>query len=226
MMKTETKTKETKGKLFSFRFFPIDMSRMVASPCQIAFRMKRYHVSGEPYRRKLRGGAILAANHLSFSDPFLISSCFWYRRVFYLAAEVVMKGRLRSWLLKGTGCIKIDRNISDLEAIKKSVALLKDGRCLAVFPQGEVVRGESEVSVKSGAVLIALQAGVPIVPMYSLKRKHWYERKRIVIADPIYCGDYVKKKIPSMKDIEAASNALQEAMSRCQAVCEKLEAEK
>lgn len=215
-----------KGRLFSFRFLPIDMSRIVASPCQLAFRIKKYHVSGEPYRRKLRGGAILAANHLSFSDPFLISSTFWYRRVFYLAAEVVMQGKLRSFLLKGTGCIKIDRNISDLEAIKKSVALLKDGRCLAVFPQGTVVRGEEQVSVKSGAVLIALQAGVPIVPMYSLKRKHWYERKRMVIGDPIDPRDYISKKIPSMKDIEAASNALQEALEACQALCEKLEAEK
>ena len=220
--------KETskKGRLFSFRFLPIDMSRVAASPCQLAFRIKKYHVSGEPYRHTLRGGAILAANHLSFSDPFLISSTFWYRRVFYLAAEVVMQGKLRSFLLKGTGCIKIDRNISDLEAIKKSVALLKDGRCLAVFPQGTVVRGEEQVSVKSGAVLIALQAGVPIVPMYSLKRKHWYQRKRMVIGDPIDPRNYITKKIPSMKDIEAVSNALQEALADCQALCEKLEAEK
>lgn len=217
---------KTKGRLFSFRFLPIDLSRIVASPCQLAFRIKKYHVSGQPYRHTLKGGAILAANHLSFSDPFLISSTFWYRRVFYLAAEVVMQGKLRSFLLRGTGCIKIDRNISDLEAIKKSVALLKDGRCLAIFPQGTVVRGEEEVSVKSGAVLIALQAGVPIVPMYSLKRKHWYNRKRMVIADPIYPSDYVKKKIPSMKDIAAVSQALQESLRRCQELCEKLEAEK
>ena len=216
---------KTKGRLFSFRFLPIDLSRIVASPCQLAFRLKKYHVSGEPYRHSLKGGAILAANHLSFSDPFLISSTFWYRRVFYLAAEVVMQGKLRSFLLRGTGCIKIDRNISDLEAIKKSVALLKDGRCLAVFPQGTVVRGEEEVSVKSGAVLIALQAGVPIIPMYSLKRKHWYNRKRMVIADPIYPSDYVTKKIPSMKDIAAVSRALQESLGRCQELCEKLEAE-
>ena len=217
---------KTKGRLFSFRFLPIDLSRIVASPCQLAFRIKKYHVSGQPYRHTLKGGAILAANHLSFSDPFLISSTFWYRRVFYLAAEVVMQGKLRSFLLRGTGCIKIDRNISDLEAIKKSVALLKDGRCLAIFPQGTVVRGEEEVSVKSGAVLIALQAGVPIVPMYSLKRKHWYNRKRMVIADPIYPSDYVKKKVPSMKDIAAVSEALQESLRRCQELCEKLEAEK
>lgn len=217
---------KTKGRLFSFRFLPIDLSRIVASPCQLAFRIKKYHVSGQPYRGTLKGGAILAANHLSFSDPFLISSTFWYRRVFYLAAEVVMQGKLRSFLLRGTGCIKIDRNISDLEAIKKSVALLKDGRCLAIFPQGTVVRGEEEVNVKSGAVLIALQAGVPIVPMYSLKRKHWYNRKRMVIGDPIYPSDYVKKKVPSMKDIAAVSEALQESLRRCQELCEKLEAEK
>ena len=214
------------SKVFDIKHFPMDIGRIICSVLVPVFRVKRLTPSGEKYKGRLRGGAVIAANHRSFADPFILGVTFWYRRVFYLAAEVVMQGKLRSFLLRGTGCIKIDRNISDLEAIKKSVALLKDGRCLAVFPQGTVVRGEEEVSVKSGAVLIALQAGVPIIPMYSLKRKHWYNRKRMVIADPIYPSDYVTKKIPSMKDIAAVSQALQESLRRCQELCEKLEAEK
>lgn len=212
----------SKGKYFSFRLIPYDISRTVVNCFDVAYRMKRIHVSGRRYKEKLRDGAILAMNHTGFTDPFVTSICFWYRRVFFLAAETVMQGKLRSLLLKGTGCVRIDRNISDLEAIKKCVQLLKDGRMLTVFPQGGLTNQEEDVKVKSGAVLMALQAGVPIVPMYSLKREHWYERKIVVVADPIDCRDYVTKKIPSMKDIERVSDALRQSMQQCREVCERM----
>lgn len=212
----------SKGKYFNFRLIPYDISRVVVNCFNVGYRMKRVHVSGRRYKEKLRGGAILAMNHTGFGDPFVTSVCFWYRRVFFLAAETVMQGKLRTLLLKGTGCIRIDRNISDLEAVKKCVQLLRDGRMLTVFPQGGLTDGEEDVKVKSGAVLMALQAGVPIVPMYSLKREHWYERKVVVVADPIDCRDYITKKIPSMKDIERVSHALRESMEQCKEVCERM----
>lgn len=212
---------EKKGKLFQWKLIPYDLSHFVGNLTAIAFRMKRLHVSGERYRGRIRGGAIFAMNHVGFSDPFVVSVCFWYRRVFYLAAEAVMKGKLRSLLLRGTGCIKIDRNISDLEAVKKCIGILKEGRTLAVFPQGSVTGEEEAVQIKSGAILMALQAGVPIIPMYSPRREHWYQRKVVVIGDAIDCGEFVTKKIPSMKNIEAASHALQQAMQSCREVCER-----
>lgn len=211
-----------KKKAFDLRLLPYDLSKLALNCFNIAYRMKRLHVSGKPYRQRFRDGAILAMNHTGFTDPFVTSICFWYRRVFFLAAETVMKGKLRTLLLKGTGCIRIDRNISDLEAVKKCVELLKDGRMLTVFPQGGLTDEEAAVKVKSGAVLMALQAGVPIIPMYSLQREHWYERKVVVVADPIDCRDYITKKIPSMKDIERVSQALQEAMQDCKEVCERM----
>lgn len=217
-MRKEKKT----GRIFDIRLLPYDLSHMVVNCFNIGFRMKRVHVSGKPYRQRLRGGAILAMNHTSFTDPFVTAICFWYRRVFFLAAEAVMQGRLRSLLLRGTGCIKIDRNISDLEAIKKCVKVLREGRTLTVFPQGGLTGQAEEVRVKSGAVLMAQQADVPIVPMYSLKREHWYQRKVVVIGEPISCGEYITKKIPSMKDIERVSEALQNAMQDCREVCERM----
>lgn len=210
------------GKWFQWKLIPYDLSHFVGNFTAIAFRMKRLHVGGTPYEGKIRGGAIFAMNHVGFADPFVVSVCFWYRRVFYLAAETVMQGKLRSLLLKGTGCIKIDRNISDLEAVKKCIGILKEGRTLAIFPQGGLTADGESVEVKSGAVLMALQAGVPIIPMYSPRREHWYRRKVVVIGDAIDCSTFVTKKIPSMKDIEAASDALQQAMLACKETCERM----
>lgn len=217
------KKKEKPGQLFRLRFALFDLSRLVLLLTGLGFRSKRIHVSGRPYREKLKGGGILAMNHTGFSDPFAASNCFWYRRVYYLVGEAVMKGKLRSFLLRGAGCIRIDRNSADLEAVKTCVGLLRDKRLLVIFPQGQISQQEEDLQLKHGAVLMALQADVPIIPMYTQKRSHWYQRKRIVIGDPVHCKDRLQKKIPSMKDMERISEALRQAMDACRKTYETME---
>lgn len=208
-------TKNKKPRLFNLKRLPMDIGRLVCVPLLLLFRMKRLTPEGEPYREKIRGGAIVAANHTSFTDPFLVGVAFWYRRMFMLVAEVVMKGKLRSWLLKGMGAIRIDRNAADIEAIRKSVGVLKEGHLLAIFPQGGIAKDTDVQTLKSGAVFIALQAGVPIIPMHILPRKHWYSRRKVVIGKTIDPKAYIEKKFPSTADIDRVSRVLLEEMNRC-----------
>lgn len=204
-----------KTRLLSWKRLPMDIARLVCAPLLLLYRMKRLTPKGETYRGRIRGGAVLAANHTSFADPFLVGVAVWYRRLFFLAAETVMQGKLRTWLLKGVGAIRIDRNTADVEAIRNSVNVLKEGHLLAVFPQGGITAGEEVQSLKSGAVLIALQAGVPIVPMHIYPRKHWYSRRVVVIGNEVDPRKIIQKKFPSTADIEKVSGVLMEEMNRC-----------
>ena len=206
---------QKKHRLFDFRRLPMDVARLVCLPLIPLFRMKRLTPDGEKYKGRIRGGAILAANHTSFTDPFLLGVAVWYRRLFFLAAEVVMKGKLRKVLLKGVGAIEIDRYGTDIEAARKSVDVLKKGYLLAVFPQGGIAHEEQVKSLKGGVVLFALQAGVPIVPMHVVPRKHWYSRRVVVIGECLDPKAYVEKKIPSTADIDRISQKLLEEMNRC-----------
>lgn len=199
----------------SWRLLAMDMARIVCIPLLLVFRMKRLTPEGKPYKNKIRGGAIMAANHTSFADPFLVGVAVWYRRLHFLAAEAVMKGKLRTWLLTGVGAIRIDRNETDIEAIRKATNVLKEGRLLAVFPQGGISGQEEIRTIKAGAVLIALQAGVPIIPMHIRPGKHWYSRRVVVIGDPIDPNKYIQKKFPSTADIRQVSELLMEQMNRC-----------
>lgn len=206
---------QTKPKLFNIKRLPMDLARLVCAPLLLLYRMKRLTPTGKKYKGRIHGGAILAANHSGFSDPFLVGAALWYRRTFFLAAETVMKGKLRSWLLGGVGCIRIDRNEADIEAIRKSVGVLKEGHLLTVFPQGGITEGDDVQALKSGTVLIALQAGVPIVPMHIYPKKHWYSRRTVVIGNTINPKDYIQKKFPSTADIDRISQVLLEEMNRC-----------
>ena len=207
---------KNQGKLWVWRYLPMDIGRLILWFLPLLYRFRRYDVAGAPCKNKRKGPMLVVANHASFLDPLLVGSCFWYRRVFFLAAEAVMRNPIIAWLLRGAGCIKIDRNISDIEAVRKAVDVLKDGRCLAMFPQGGISHDEEFSQIKSGAILIALRAGVPIVPMYS-SRKHtpWYRPTAAVIGEPMDCREYCKKTMPTMSEIEAASAALLARLEEC-----------
>lgn len=204
-----------KHALFSFKHLPMDIARLICSVLVPVLRLKRVTPTGEKYRAKIKGGAIIAANHTAFIDPFVVGVTFWYRRLHFLVAEVVMRGKLRSFFLRGVGAIKIDRNQADIEAINKSVQKLNEGFLLAIFPQGQINKLDDVQTLKSGAVLMAIRADVPIVPMYAMPRKHWYNRRTIVIGNAIYPKDICTKKFPTSSDIAQITTALAEELNRC-----------
>lgn len=212
-----------KSKIFDVRFFPMDMARFFMMLMFPFLRVKKLGLDGKRYKINFDGGAILAANHIGFTDPLTISVAFWFRRVFFLVAEVLMKNRFLAFWLKKAGCIKIDRNSTDIEAVRKSVNVLKNGKLLLIFPQGYIVRDGGINSLKSGAVLMAMQAGVPIIPMYSDKRSHKFGFRRIIIGEPLFCSEYCKRKMPSVTEMNNISEILLQKIDECKIVFEKTE---
>lgn len=214
-LEEQLKGKKAQHKLFDFRHLPMDMARLICSVLIPILRIRKITPAGDKYTNKIKGGAIVAANHTSFADPFVVGVSVWYRRLYFLTAEVVMKGKLRTWLLRGAGAIKIDRNTADIEAINKSVSKLKAGFLLAIFPQGRIEKEDEVNTIKSGAVLMALRAGVPIIPMHIMSRPHWYNTRTVVIGNTINPADYCQKKIPTTADIKTITDALLEELNRC-----------
>ncbi len=204
-----------KPKFFELRRIPMDLGRLVLSPALLGFRIQKRNSGGGKYKSKLKGNAIIVANHVSLFDPFVMGCAFWYRRMFFLASEKVMGSPIKNFLLTQAGCIKIDRNISDIEAIRKASDILKEGRVLTVFPQGEIKEAGAVAQVKAGAVLLSLQTGAPIIPVYSQKRSHFWQRRLVVIGQPLNPKSMTDKKFPSMADINRISEAVLGAIEEC-----------
>lgn len=223
------KKKERKrARLFDLKKIPMDAARLICFSLLPFFRMKRYNTQGTPYKRPtMKGPGLAVINHTGFLDPFFIFACFWYRRMYFMASEELMAPKVRSFFMRGAGCIKVDRNICDITAIRKSVKVLaEEKRMLAIFPQGQIVREAGVEQVKSGAVLIALKSGAPIIPVYIPKTPKFLSKKTAIIGDPIICSDHVKGKIPSMEDISKITDLMLEEMIKCQSTYEKISKEK
>lgn len=191
-----------------------EASRIIYVILLVPYRTQLLTPEGKRYKGRLKGGAMLAANHTTFSDPFVVGSAFWYRRMNFFTADAVMATKTREKLLKAAGSIKVNRDVADIEAVRSSVDVLKKGRLLLIFPEGGVQKVGDVQPIKPGAALMALQAGVPIIPLFICYTPRWYNRRKVIVGNPIDPKALCSHKIPTAADIENISRALQAEMQR------------
>jgi glycerol-3-phosphate dehydrogenase (NAD(P)+) len=120
-------------------------------------RIGREHIPSE-------GGVIVAANHRSFLDPFVIGTMA-RRPMYYVAKKELFRNRLQSWILSALGAFPIDRGRGDRDAMSTARELLERGECVLIFPEGTRVRPGPLGHPKRGVGRLALETGVPVVPV-------------------------------------------------------------
>lgn len=141
------------------------------------------------------GGVVLACNHPGGLDSFVLGLCS-PRQVFYMAKkELFNVHQVVTSFLYSIGAFPINRGARDAAAIEYSVNLLNQGRIVGMFPEGTRNRGNPMRRGKSGAVRIAIEAGVPVVPVAVLGiphlHKNWYNpfkrtKLSVQFGQPIY----------------------------------------
>ena len=109
-------------------------------------------------------GYILASNHLSNIDPFILGFTIG-RRCNFLAKESLVKNKISSWFFRSLGVIPIKRDTSDFRAIREAIKQLKKGTPLIVFPEGTRGASDRKKEPQPGIALIAVKSGVPIIPV-------------------------------------------------------------
>lgn len=115
------------------------------------------HIPAEPH--------VIAANHMSFIDPVLVTLV-ERRNVRYLAAaELFAKHPLFERLIRYFGAIPTHKDRPVVGAIRAALDELDTGRPVGVFPEGRRVSHWGEEPPQRGAAWLALQTGVPLVPV-------------------------------------------------------------
>lgn len=112
------------------------------------------------------GGAVIAMNHISYIDYLAagLASRQRKRRIRYmLKAEALEHGAV-DWIIKHTDCIPVDRS-AGAGAYAEAVRRLRAGQLVGMFPEATISRSFELKEFKSGAVRMALEAQVPIVPL-------------------------------------------------------------
>jgi 1-acyl-sn-glycerol-3-phosphate acyltransferase len=111
-----------------------------------------------------KGGYIVAANHASLLDPPMVGQ-FLPRQVCFFARKTLWKPGVAAWWLDAVGTIPVDRDGgTSLDAIKRVLRALAEGKVVIVFPEGTRSTDGNLQTAKAGVGLLACKAHVPVVP--------------------------------------------------------------
>ena len=110
------------------------------------------------------GPALIAMNHQSFLDPPFAGIC-CQREIFYLARKTLFDPPVLGFLLRRINVIGVDRDGSDVAAIRGVIRVLRSGGCTIVFPEGTRSRDGSLLPARPGAGLIIARTLAPVIPM-------------------------------------------------------------
>lgn len=110
------------------------------------------------------GGAVVIANHSTLKDPVILF-CFLKRPVAFMAKEELFENKILAFILKKANAFPVNREKSDLKAVKTAIRTLKKGGLVGIFPQGTRVKEADAAQAKEGAVFIAQRSCVPVIPV-------------------------------------------------------------
>lgn len=110
------------------------------------------------------GPAIVAANHRSFLDPFVIATMA-RRPMYYVAKKELFERRWQAWILNALGAFPVDRGAADTEMLETARAILARGDIVLIFPEGTRIRPGSLGRPRRGVGRLALETGAPVVPV-------------------------------------------------------------
>jgi len=179
------------------------------------------------------GPYVVAPNHYSEFDPLIVAIAVWRmgRLPRFMVKESLFRVPVLGWALRATNMIPVARASSSASAkqtLNAAEELVENGRGVIVYPEGSLTRDPDlwPMRGKTGAVRLALDGGIPLVPMvhwgtqkimprYGKKISLWPLRKRVRVAfgPPLDLSEYAGRPI-GPATLNAATATLMDDLTR------------
>ena len=144
----------------------------------------RFKVYGR--ERVPEGGMLICGHHTAIIDPVLVALALGPQgKIAVMGKAELFKIPILSAILRSLNAFPVQRGKNDVGAIKYALKSLKDGRHLILFPEGTRVREGESVEAKTGAGMLSLRAGVPVVPIYITPGRKAFRGCQLVFGTPI-----------------------------------------
>src|SRR5471030_3152959 len=129
----------------------------------VGIELAFHHIRIEGRENVHKGGCFIVSNHVSFMDPTTVG---WAvaREIYYLGRKSLFKPPFWSWFLPICNVLPIDRDANDISGLRRIIRMLKEGHAILLFPEGTRSPDGTLQAAEPGAGLIAIKAGVPILP--------------------------------------------------------------
>jgi 1-acyl-sn-glycerol-3-phosphate acyltransferase len=168
------------------------LSRLWIQPLSIAAtRARGYGLERIP----LRGGCVLAVNHLHWIDISIVGALS-PRNINYVAKIEVRSVPAFGAFLAWHGLITVRRGESDREAVRRMREYAAAGRAIGLFVEGTRQKSGRPGKAMPGAAMVALQEDVPLVPMAVYGSQHWklgnFAPCSLAVGEPYRLSGYAR----------------------------------
>ena len=149
----------------------INIKKWLAAPVRFLFRIKGHNVENEP--DECEGPYVVISNHIANIDPVSICAVIDKQQPHFMAKKELFKVPLLNKLVTALGAYPVDRKKADVGAIKRTIAMLEEGKCIGIFPQGHRMKGVDPrtTEIKSGVGMIVTRAKVTVLPCFIKTKK-------------------------------------------------------
>lgn len=142
---------------------------------------------------KEKGAYLICANHRSNWDaPILVSNL--KRKVYVMAKAELFKNKFIKWFGRKCCVFPVKRGMRDIESIKYSLNLLKDGEILVIFPEGTRNGMEKNGKAQNGVAYMAIRTGVPVIPVGIQGEMKPFKKVKLNIGEPLDFSQYKTNK--------------------------------
>ena len=147
----------------------------------------RYHGTDKLNRQD--APYILISNHQAAIDPFVLALPVRRYEIRFIGKREIVGHKIVEWAVTQLHMIPVTRGATDMGAMRACMSTLKEGHVLGIFPEGTRHQPEMMQTVESGTGMIALRAGVPILPVYIHGKVRPFHVTHVYVGDPLDVSD-------------------------------------
>ncbi|WP_415817611.1 lysophospholipid acyltransferase family protein [Mesobacillus thioparans] len=140
------------------------------------------------------GGVLLCSNHIDNLDPPVVGITA-PRPVHFMAKEELFSVPVLGKIVPHLNAFPVKRGMSDREALRKGLGILKDGKVLGLFPEGTRSKTGEMGKGLAGAGFFALRSEAQVIPCAIIGPYKAFKKLKVVYGKPIDMGSIKEKKL-------------------------------
>ncbi|MFS0863538.1 lysophospholipid acyltransferase family protein [Fredinandcohnia sp. 179-A 10B2 NHS] len=159
------------------------------------------------------GGVLICSNHIDNLDPPIVGVTS-PRPIHFMAKAEIFNVPVLGKILPKINAFPVKRGMSDREALRKALSILKDGQVLGIFPEGTRSKDGKLGKGLSGVGFFALRSDCVVVPCAIIGPYKMFKKVKVVYGEPVEMESLRKEKA-------SADEATEKIMESIRALIEK-----
>lgn len=158
-------------------------------------------------------GVLLCANHIHNFDPPVVGITA-PRPVVFMAKEEIFRVPILKTIVKKLNAFPVKRGMSDREALRKGIAVLKEGKVLGIFPEGTRSKTGELMKGMAGVGFFALRTDAAVVPCAIIGPYKIFRKLKVVYGKPIDLAKLKEEKKNAEEVTEVIMSHIQELLTQ------------